>query len=285
MDLSKFNFSVSKALKILSGLAIGYTFWFFMLLFILRWVNVPYTSFTLQEDWDELGQERYSLTEYWVPQEEIPDNIQWAVVASEDQRFWKHSGIDLVAIGKAIEEREEEGRVRGASTISQQVSKNLFLWGGKSYFRKGVEAVITLGIEVVWPKERIMEVYLNIAEFGPGVYGIGKASEHFFGKDASELKPEESARLAAVLPNPKRMRVEPPSPFVAERKHWILRNMTQLSGIAYVPKPEPVEEREVNYSDSVSVSIARLSNAQPTMWIPSKDTSVYNRQFKEMREF
>lgn len=209
---------------------------FLLLLTTLRWVNPPFTSFTLQEDWEKLGVERYSLRDHWVPYVKLPENIKWAVVASEDQRFWEHHGLDLYAISKAYQEKQKGGRIRGASTISQQVAKNLFLWPGKSYFRKGLEAVITLSLEVLWPKERILEVYLNIAEFGPGIYGVGKASEYYFSKQAMELKAEEAARMAAVLPNPKRMRVEPPTPYVKERKDWILRNMMNLSGIAYYKK-------------------------------------------------
>src|SRR5690606_19690311 len=145
--------------KIIVGVALGWSFWFLLLLVALRWVNPPITAFTVQQDWKALEQDRYNLRDYWVPQERIPENIQWAVVASEDQRFWQHHGLDIVAIGKAIEENEQGNRTRGASTISQQVAKNLFLWSGKSYFRKGLEAGLALSIETLWSKERILEVY------------------------------------------------------------------------------------------------------------------------------
>ncbi len=175
-----------------------------------------------------------------------------------------HNGIDLIAISKALEEREEEGRIRGASTISQQVSKNLFLWGEPSYVRKGLEAVITLGIESLWPKDRILEMYLNIAEFGPGVYGAGKAVDEYFGKPVKELSAEEAARMAAVLPNPKVMRINPPSPYVAKRKNWILRNMTQLSGISYYSQPKEKEQESASsdfpHSDSITKTKPDLSN-------------------------
>ncbi len=235
MESLRNKFTFSKIAKIGAGILSVWAVWFTCFILILRWVNPPFTAFTLQEDWPELNADSYDLRDEWVSYEDIPENIKWAVIASEDQRFWQHSGLDIAAIAKAIEENEEGGRVRGASTISQQVAKNLFLWSGKSYFRKGLEAGITLSIETLWPKERILEVYLNIAEFGPGVFGIGKASDHFFAKKAPELTNDEAARMAVVLPNPKRMRVEPPSPFVADRKDWVLRNMTQLSGIAYAP--------------------------------------------------
>lgn len=233
--------------------------------FTLRWVNPPFTAFTLQEDWDKLGKERYSLREYWVDYESIPDNIKWAVVASEDQLFWEHSGLDTEAIEKALNEKERGERVRGASTITQQVAKNLFLNSRKSYVRKGIEAGFALTIEVLWPKERILEVYLNIAEFGPGVYGVGKATNHFFDKDAQYLKADEAARMAAVLPNPKRMRVEPASPYVNKRKFWILRNMRNLSGVAYYNKPESVQT-----PDSLTVDTNTVLNQ---FYIPKADIS------------
>jgi len=161
--------------------------------------------------------------------------------------------VDIAAIGEAWEEMENGERVRGASTITQQVTKNLFLSGDKTFFRKGVEAVLAVTIDAMWSKERIMEVYLNIAEFGPGVYGIGKASDHFFAKKAYQLNKDEAARMAAVLPNPKRMRVEPASPYVAERKTWILKNMTNLSGIAYYKAPKPKVEPDSASADTMNV--------------------------------
>lgn len=242
----------------------------FLMLWSLKWVNPSFTAFTLQEDWDDLGKDRYSLREEWVSYEEIPQNIKWAVVASEDQKFWNHPGIDLVAIAEAYQEMESGERVRGASTITQQVAKNLFLSSDKNFVRKGIEAGIAVTVDALWGKERVMEMYLNIAEFGPGVYGIGRASNHFFEKNAKYLKDEESARMAAVLPNPKRMRVEPASPYVKERKDWILKNMMNLSGIAYyeAPKPKAVPDSvqkdstfifEIPYIDRMDISKVGIS--------------------------
>ncbi len=205
----------------------------------LRWINPSFSSFTLSEDWKSLDRERYSLREYWVSYDELPGHLKWAVIASEDQRFLEHFGLDWSAIEKALDERRKGERLRGASTITQQVAKNLYLWPGQSWFRKTVEAGIAILIEVFWTKDRILEVYLNIAEFGPGLYGAGKASSELFGKEPSELSPSESARMAAVLPNPKRMRVEPPSPYTEERSRWILQQMTQITGIAYLPEMQP----------------------------------------------
>lgn len=225
--------------KIAGGVILGWSFWFCLLILVLRWVDPSFTAFTLQEDWNELSKERYSLSEKWLTTDEIPDHLKLAVVASEDQRFYEHWGLDLAAIDKALEEKENEGRIRGASTITQQVAKNLFLWPAQSYFRKGVEAVIAVLIELLWTKDRILEVYLNIAEFGPGMFGVETASKFYYGKSGTRLTPKESARMATVLPNPKIIEPEPPSEYVLERSRWILRNMEQLSGISYIPKPAP----------------------------------------------
>lgn len=214
----------------------------------LRWINPSFTSFTLQENWSGLEADRYSLREWWVPADEIPEHLKWAVIASEDQLFREHQGFDIESIQEAWEERQSGERSRGASTITQQVAKNIYLWPAESYIRKGIEAGITVLIELIWPKERIMEVYLNIAEFGPGMYGIGRASNQILGTDAPSLEPGMSARLAAVLPNPKQMRVEPASPFTQERSRWILRQMTHLSGIIY----HQIEQEENLADENIS---------------------------------
>ncbi len=155
-----------------------------------------------------------------------------AVVAAEDQRFPLHRGFDLVEIKNALAERDGTGRLRGASTISQQVAKNLFLWSGRSWVRKGLEVYITALIELTWPKRRILEVYLNIAQFGDRIFGVGAASERFFLKPPSALTPREAALLAAVLPNPVRMRVDRPSAYVRKRAAWINQQASQLSADA-----------------------------------------------------
>jgi len=230
---------------------------------VLRWVNPPSTSFMLQQDWESLQTDRYSLRDHWVEYEDMPNHSAWAVVASEDQLFWGHNGFDFESIHEAWDDRQEGIRSRGASSITQQVAKNLYLWPAESFVRKGVEAGITVMIEVFWPKERIIEVYLNIAEFGPGVFGIGKASDQFFGLQASQIEPDMSARLAAVLPNPKRMRVNPPSPFAKERSRWILQQMTHLSGIAYVPVDPIIQSEHASEPEDSSVSADTLITIQP----------------------
>lgn len=203
------RFNLKQYFLIFSGILTAFVVLLLMSVLLLRWINPPFTAFTLKEDWDQLEMERYNLRDYWIPDSELPDHLKWAVIASEDQRFYVHWGLDLEAIETALEERREGIRQRGASTITQQTAKNLFLSPAESFLRKGVEAVLAVMIEAFWTKERILEVYLNIAEFGPGIFGVGKASDEFFGVIPIQLEPDASARLAAVLPSPKRMRVEP----------------------------------------------------------------------------
>lgn len=154
-----------------------------------------------------------------------------AVIAAEDQKFPEYAGFDMAAIRAALAHNERDGaRVRGGSTLSQQMVKNLFLWDGRSWLRKGLEAGITVGVELVWTKRRILTVYLNIVEFGPGIFGVQQAAKHFFNKPASRLTAGEEALLAAVLPNPIRFRVNAPSRYVSQRQQWILRQMSQIGG-------------------------------------------------------
>lgn len=161
----------------------------------------------------------------WVPMEEISSWVPKAMVASEDQLFWEHDGFDVKAIKKALDDRERGRRVRGASTISQQVVKNLFLWPGQSWFRKGLEAGYTVWLELVIPKDRIIELYVNIAEFGEDVYGAEAASQRYFKKPAKRITASQAALMAVVLPNPKRMKISSPGPYVRGRQQWVLRQM------------------------------------------------------------
>lgn len=151
-----------------------------------------------------------------------------AVVAAEDQKFAEHFGFDLDSIRESVDEHNDGAPLRGASTITQQVAKNLYLWPSKSFLRKVIEAYLTVLIETTWPKKRILEIYLNVAEFGPGIYGIGAASDIYFGKSPIELSDADAALLAAVLPNPKRLRVARPTPYVLERQKWIFTQMRRL---------------------------------------------------------
>lgn len=173
----------------------------------------------------------------WVSMDEISPWVALAVIASEDQRFPEHWGLDFGAIEKALSHNERhENRIRGASTISQQTMKNLLLWDGKSWLRKGLEAGLTLTMEAVWTKRRILTVYLNIAEFGDGVFGVEEAAQRYFHKPASKLTMSEAALLAAVLPNPHRFRADAPSGYVRSRQAWILRQMRQLGGEAFLER-------------------------------------------------
>ncbi len=205
---------------------------------LLRWVPPPTTAFMLQSP---LKPVRY----LWVSEDRIADTMRRAAVASEDQKFFEHRGFDFQAIEQAMEEHRDGGRRRGASTISQQTAKNLFLWSGGGFFRKGVEAGFTVLIETLWSKQRILEVYLNIAEFGEGIYGVEAASQAYFGKSAAQLAPMEAARLAAVLPSPRRWSAREPGPYVQSRAEWILRQMGhggQPSNPAADPEPqEPLD--------------------------------------------
>lgn len=185
-----------------------------------RWIPPPITAFMVLHVMDG-GDLNYD----WVPIEEISTWVPKAMVASEDQLFWEHDGFDVKAIKKALDDRERGRRVRGASTISQQVVKNLFLWPGQSWFRKGLEAGYTVWLELVLPKERIIELYVNIAEFGDGVYGAEAASQQYFKKPAKRITASQAALMAVVLPNPKRMKISSPGPYVRGRQQWVLRQM------------------------------------------------------------
>ena len=170
----------------------------------------------------------------WTSIDEVSASLPISLVAAEDQKFPVHHGFDIDAIRTALDDAEDGERLRGASTISQQVAKNLFLWNGRSYLRKGIEAYYTVLIEALWPKRRIIEVYLNIAEFGDGIYGATAASEKYFGTTPKQLSARQSALLAAVLPNPRKYRVAPPSPYVQRRAGWIERQARQLGGADYL---------------------------------------------------
>lgn len=208
-----------------------------LLILMLRWVPVPTSSFMLQSRWQALWAGEGTTVYYdWIPKESISPNMALAVIAAEDQRFPDHYGFDFVEIQDALDDRDEGKPLRGASTISQQVAKNLFLWSGRSFIRKGLEVWFTVLLELLWSKERILEVYLNVAEFGDDTFGVEAASRRFFNKSAARLTANEAARLAAVLPNPVRYRVDRPSLYVFKRQRWIRQQMQQLGGVSYLDK-------------------------------------------------
>ena len=203
----------------------------------LRFVD-PWTSAFMVDarvaSWFDSDPQPLRLQYRWRDYDAISRQLALAVVAAEDQRFPEHDGFDFRQIRKAMDDAERGRRSRGASTISQQVAKNLFLWSGRSWVRKGLEAWFTVLIETAWPKRRILEVYLNVAEFGRGIYGAEAAAQAFFRKPAARLTRDEAARLAAVLPNPLRFHAERPSNYVQRRQVEIARQMAALGGTAYL---------------------------------------------------
>jgi len=206
-----------------------------LLILCLRWLPPPTSAVMLERHFERIFHEkRLPAVRYrWIDRKRISPYLPLAVIASEDQKFPSHWGFDLEAISDAVEDRLSGGRLRGASTITQQVAKNQFLWSGRSFIRKGLEAYFTVLLELLWPKARIMEVYLNIAEFGDGIYGVQAASKALLGKSPARIDRDEAALLAAVLPNPRRMSVRNPSPYVTQRAEWIRKQMERLGGIEY----------------------------------------------------
>jgi monofunctional biosynthetic peptidoglycan transglycosylase len=182
------------------------------------------------------SKERPALQKKWTPIERIADQMAIAVIASEDQNFLNHYGFDFGELKKVMD--SEKKRKRGASTITQQVAKNVFLWHGRSYFRKGLEAWFTILIEVLWPKERILEVYLNVAETGDMCFGVEAAAQRYFKVSSSQLNRSQAARIAAILPNPKVYKADNPGPYVQKRAAWIERQMRNLGGASHVKKKQ-----------------------------------------------
>ncbi|MEN8162150.1 MAG: monofunctional biosynthetic peptidoglycan transglycosylase [Myxococcota bacterium] len=193
---------------------------------VMRFVP-PLGSALMVERWVEAraDERAFALRYDWVPLSRISPSLRAAVVVSEDQRFWEHDGFDWTSMGDALGEWRDGRRLRGASTISQQLAKNLFLWPGRSLVRKGLEAWLTFWIETLWPKDRILEVYLNVVELGDGVFGAEAASRHYFGRAAAHLGRSEAALLAAILPSPRRSSVARPSATLRKRQRWILRQI------------------------------------------------------------
>jgi monofunctional glycosyltransferase len=202
------------------------------LVLLLRTTNPPISAFmahaTVEAWW---AGERLTIDQRWVPTACIPAVVKLAVLTSEDQKFAVHRGFDFTQIADARATAQRGGRVRGASTVSQQTAKNLFLWPGQSWLRKGIEAGFTVLMESMWSKQRILEVYLNVAEFGPGIYGVEAAARRHFGKPVAALNETEAALLAAVLPNPRVLRADAPSEYVRERQTVILRQMGPVASL------------------------------------------------------
>ena len=196
-----------------------------------RWISPPTSAFMLI--YQIRAPAGSTLRHQWVDLDQISPHVVVAVVAAEDQKFLDHRGFDVESIRGVLANAKGGGRLRGASTISQQVTKNLLLWSRRSFVRKGLEAYGTVFVELLWPKRRILEVYLNVAEFGEGIFGIAAASEYFFKTGPALLEPDQAALLAAVLPNPRVLRVDKPSAYVRQRQSWIRGQMTRLGEPAF----------------------------------------------------
>jgi len=204
--------------------------WFFIistaLVILFRWVPIPLTPLMIIRYFEksEVKKERFWKHD-WVSIDGISKNLQLAVICSEDQNFLSHNGFDFEAIEKALANNKKGNVTRGASTISQQTAKNVFLWPQRSWLRKGFEVYFTFLIELFWSKERILEVYLNSIEMGNGIYGIEAASQYWFKKPASKLSRYEAAAIASILPNPLKYKANPASPYIQKRKEWVIRQM------------------------------------------------------------
>ena len=210
---------IGKLILYFLGISVG-------LVIIFKFVPVPVTPLMVIRCVEQISAgEKIVWKHDWVSIDEMSVNIQKAVIASEDGKFTSHNGFDVKAIEKAYQNNQKGKRIKGGSTISQQTAKNVFLWQGRSYLRKGLEAYFTVLIEVVWGKERIMEVYLNSIEMGNGIYGIEAASQHWFKKSASNLTKAEAAAIAAILPNPRKFKAANGSQYTNRRKNAIKRQM------------------------------------------------------------
>jgi monofunctional biosynthetic peptidoglycan transglycosylase len=226
----------SLAILVLAWLALSW-----LMVLLLRFAP-PWTSAVMLERqlgaWIH-GEKDFQLHQHWVPWKQVSPWVPLAMVAGEDQKFPYHHGFDFDSIQDAMDAADDGKRLRGASTISQQTAKNLFLWNGRSFVRKGLEAYFTVLIELTWPKQRILEVYVNIAELGNGIYGVGAASEAYFHASPAQLGPAQAARLAAILPSPRRLHADRPSAYVQRRANWIQQQMNHLGGPAYIDGHAP----------------------------------------------
>lgn len=211
-----------------------------LLVLLMRWVNPPFSAL-MAEQWfsAKFAGESSKGQRTWTPWPSLPENLKIAVIAAEDQQFPNHYGFDIAAIRAALTHNQDSESIRGASTISQQVAKNTFLWSSRSWSRKALEAWFTLWIEVFWSKERILEVYLNSAEWGPGVFGAQAAAQYHFNTDAASLSNQQAYLLAAILPSPLLRSASQPSAETTQRANWIARQVRQLGGNQYLKTLQP----------------------------------------------
>ncbi len=232
-------------LRLVGWIVLGWIVVTWLTVLVLRFVNPPTSAFMIERQasaWIH-GEKGFQLHQHWVSWSRMSKLAPLAMVASEDQTFPFNHGFDLHSIHLAIQDAEQGDRLRGASTITQQTAKNLFLWGGRNWVRKGLEAYFTVLIDVTWPKQRILEVYANIAQFGEGIYGVGAASRLYFHTSATHLTRRQAALLAAVLPDPTGLHAYAPSAYLEQRVAWIEEQMRQLGGTAYVTADNPPRPR------------------------------------------
>ena len=218
---------IKKVLRLLTRIVLGFLIISILSTLFFRFIPVPATPLMIIRYFE---MEDGKIDKDWKSLEEISPNLPLAVVTAEDQKFEEHFGFDLDAIEKAVKynEKHKGKKVKGASTISQQTAKNVFLWPGRSWVRKGLEVYFTFLIEILWSKERIMEMYLNVIEMGPGVYGAEAAAQYYFDKPAAKLTKSESATIAAILPNPIRWSASKPTRYIIKKRNWILRHMGKI---------------------------------------------------------
>lgn len=237
-DIQKNKSPFKKAAKLITAALAAFVYLSFLSVLLLKWFQPPTTAFMLQRQlevyWD--GKQDLEIHYEWTDWEEISPYVKVAAITSEDQRFADHWGLDLDAIEQAIDEHQRGESLRGASTITQQTAKNLFLWPGQSFIRKGIEAYFALLLEGLLSKKRILEIYLNIAEFGNGVYGVTAASEVYFNTSPQNLDMIQSALMVTALPSPRRYNLADPSPYMIERRNWILQYMFYLGNTEYLKK-------------------------------------------------
>ncbi len=226
-----------RGLRFLLFVILGFVGLSVLLVLVFRVVPVFGSTVMLErkiESW--VSGEPISIHQQWRPWASLSDNAKLAVIASEDQRFPMHHGFDFNQMQKALDAWFSGDSLRGASTISQQTAKNLFLWTDRTWVRKGFEAWFTVLIELLWPKERILEVYLNVVEWDSGVFGLEAAAQHYFGVHADQLTAAQASRLAAILPNPREWSASRPSAYIQQRSQWIRQQMRQLGGSAYLER-------------------------------------------------
>ncbi len=216
-----------------------------VLVILFRWIPIYVTPLmVIRMVEQKMDDKEAKLDKTWVPLEKISPHLQLAVVCSEDQNYLKHRGFDFGAIKKAIKHNEKSKKKRGASTISQQTAKNVFLWPGRSWIRKGFEVYFTFLIETFWSKERIMEVYLNVIEMGPGIYGAEAASQAYFKKSAIKISKQQAATISSILPSPLKYNARKPSGFLNGRINWTLQQMRFWGGKLDYDKEEKKAEKE-----------------------------------------